>query len=325
MTIDHPDAYRDKHHITFLDNGLVSESQYYILLIHLREEFIVGRYSTLANHPIRDYRALDSEKRPPSIYLPNTVFDISLEDFQTLRLHGTDEGRYVEARIVDAFGAILLERQCEDVLVVPANVPAASLARQEPLSPDLVMFHIRGEIKGELFMLYLFNRHWCLFMIDARRESVTHLDSKLEQEHVMSGRSLMCFENFRTFLKSSLNVSDSNLENIQWRCEDWPGKIPLQADNFNCAPYLMHTIVRRAKELPFHENFDPMRYIVKISQKLLRHSDDMRNTCLKCESLSVTLDTSPKIVCIICHRWIHRMCPRFDIGECAFVRVNLKR
>ncbi|OXU16497.1 hypothetical protein TSAR_007420, partial [Trichomalopsis sarcophagae] len=328
--------------------------------------YTIGQYSSIQNHPIRDYR-LFINKEKPLIFNKDHTFKLFSEEYQTLFVRN-DSNNYIDGDAIDAFCTIK-EREWRNTIFVATQITKLLLVKRENQTPDenwfmyhlngrfkdyrllnnkekqllfnkdhtfelfseeyqtllirndsnnyidgditkllLVksenqtpdenwfMYHLNGRFKGTILMPYEYCNHWCLFIVNVNKKTLTHIDPYRNDLKCISSRLKMCEENFIQYLQLANSKVKNNLNSItEWTLQAYRKIRPFQKDGYNCCTFILYYMDCIGKGDKYDKNFDPSQYRIHIANLLLPRSDDMKNACQLC--LSIRFDVLNEFQC----------------------------
>ena len=280
-----------------MENGLISNFQYYT---RAKDSQTIGRYKGKDNNPLRNCRIIDCNLKKQ----PEYEIQLYASEYKTL-----NDINFISGDVIDAFGAIK-EREWINTQVLSTHHSKLLLVdiEKETIDRNWFMFHTKGPFQGKILMPYGSYAHWCLFIVDVDKGTLTHIDPLTrESKQKKAHRAQNCIKNFLKYLRCSKEYTKNNLQEINWKYEPHiDNNRPQQTDGWNCGAFVMHYMDCIGSNRQFQLTFSPDEYRRYISKLLINKSEPMQNICLYC--FRKKKQNSLKLTCKECNRFIHWSC-----------------
>ena len=190
----------------------------------------------------------------------------------------------------------------------------------ERLHRNWFMYYLRSNFEGKILAPYLCqgvdpkkpqSHHWCLVVIDVDEGTLTYFDpfDGLHQPYGhISDRSKLWFKSFIKYFTISKTFTENNLQNKKWKNVPCTRRRPIQRDGYNCGVFVMSFMETIARNEDFCIDFEPHRYRKYLQTLLIKESESMKETCIKCSGKIIQTYNIEQ--CKICQRIAHKTCIR---------------
>lgn len=166
-------------------------------------------------------------------------------------------------------------------------------------------YNINLSFSGKVFLPYCLSRHWCVFVLDVKQQTIMHLDPLGSNN---SDRSKIFLDYLNKY--EEMNPGNrNNLPKIAWKITSDIPVLPIQHDGFNCGSLIMHymDIFARTEQGVSNSAFAPNEFRIEVAHFLLATSSSLEDICLGC-CRKFTPRHPFQYTCHCCARSVHEDC-----------------
>ena len=161
----------------------------------------------------------------------------SLNAFQTLK-----GDKWIDGSVIDAY-IIKCDLDWHDICYMETYYTRCIFGSNDANIPkEFHMYDVHLPISGIILMLYLFNNHWRIFLINCNKNSFTLIDPirvTKKKSYSFKLEEIRVIRNFKKFVSDCPQTcSFYKLRHVEWKEEQWTKCRPFQNDIYNCGASL---------------------------------------------------------------------------------------